>query len=163
MAKEESYSARFGGLRRRMRAGCAHSAAAVLASAAALALLKGCATVDVEHRGDRTVCKAENSVWVVFGRRVLASGDTAHPNESTCRWFADTLTREGNREVLDWAMRREGGTRVGSFEDKWYNSEVVPFVLRRESLVTYCGMWFGEDGKQGVPGAHACIGGGHCR
>ena len=131
----------------------------VAAVAAGSGFCTECATVNVWHEGDRTICEASDSAWYLLDRIPLGSGDVSRPNERTWRAFSDTVSRSNNLSMVAWTMEREGADAIGITESKWDKTDVVPYALRRYVLHTNAELKYGPEDRPGqpVPG-HKCIG-----
>ena len=93
----------------------------VAAVAAGSGFCTECATVNVWHEGDRTICEASDSAWYLLDRIPLGSGDVSRPNERTWRAFSDTVSRSNNLSMVAWAMER---TSVGKIRRVAYKGKL---------------------------------------
>lgn len=132
---------------------------AVLAVVFGSRFLAGCATVNVWHEGDRTICEVSDSAWYLFDRRPIGSGDVNRPNERAWVCGRDTVSHDNNMKLVAWAMEREGADTLGPTEQKWHKTDIVPLALQRYTLHTYAELKYGSGRRSGHPAPdHDCIG-----
>lgn len=124
-------------------------------AAASLCFCTGCASVDVYHEDDRTICEVSDTSWYLLDVLPIASGDTDRPNERACRYLTDTVSATNNLRLIDWARRNECADEIGPVQNRWDAIHVVPYMLQRYTLKTDAELKY-EEGRPIPP--HACIG-----
>ena len=120
--------------------------AKLLATLAAAALFTGCATIkqateyhDVNIEDGETpleTVEIENSGWMIFKCIPLGSGDPLRPNETTCRFFRNTVTLQNNLEMLEDEMERVQAKRVSNLTSRKTEESVFLILLTRYAYHT---------------------------
>ena len=120
--------------------------AKLLATLAAAALFTGCATIrqaneyhNVNIEDGETpleTVEIENSGWMIFKCIPLGSGDPLRPNETTCRFFRNTVTLQNNLEMLEDEMERVQAKRVSNLTSRKTEESVFLILLTRYAYHT---------------------------
>ena len=110
----------------------------------ACALLGGCATVTVSHKG-ATMVNIENSGWYLLNFIPIASGNPARPNSCTTRLFSKTATLENNVKMLDNVIRQEGAVAVRDINSFTIDEHILLILLKRHTYHTSAQLLMKED------------------
>jgi len=118
----------------------------LLATLAAAALFTGCATIKqaTDYHGANIedgetpleTVEIENSGWMIFKFIPLGSGDPLRPNETTCRFFRNTVTLQNNLEMLEDEMERVQAKRVSNLTSRKTEESVFLILLTRYAYHT---------------------------
>ncbi|MGN0845998.1 MAG: hypothetical protein ACI4RA_01280 [Kiritimatiellia bacterium] len=114
--------------------------------AAALLIASGCTTVRMTraYNGVRveggatpaTTLEIENSGWFLLTFIPFASGDVERPNQTSCRWFRNTVKVENNVKVLKDIMQRERVREVANLTSHRSDEKYLFFLLERRACHT---------------------------
>ena len=78
----------------------------------------------------------ENSGWKLFKFIPIASGNVQKPNESSCRWFTDTVTLQNNLNLLEREMKTKGATRFTNLTSRNSEETFLFILLTRNAFHT---------------------------
>ena len=118
----------------------------ILAALCAAAFVAGCATIKraEEYHGvsiedgeqPLETVEIENTGWLVFRCIPLGSGDPLRPNETTCRFFRNTVTLQNNLEMLEDEMERRSAKRVTNLTSRKTDESIFFILLTRRAYHT---------------------------
>jgi len=102
---------------------------------ACLALLAGCASVDVCKDGKDMVV-IRNSGFFLFYFVPICSGDPDYPNQEVCNWFDNTVKLETNIRLLNEEVERQGAVGVRNLASHRDDETIVWLLLKTKAYKT---------------------------
>ena len=116
------------------------------ASAAALALCCGCATVHVaaDFGGVKVedglepieTVEVTNTGWLLFTCIPIASGNVEKPNCVTTKFFSRTVTLDNNLRLLSGEMARVNATKMANLTSRYTDENILFILLKRRAYHT---------------------------
>lgn len=100
-----------------------------------LALLAGCASVDVCNEGKDMVV-VRNTGCFLFYWIPICSGDPDYPNQDVCNWFDNTVKLETNIRLLNEEVERQGAIGVRNLASHRDDETIIWLLLKLRAYKT---------------------------
>ena len=92
--------------------------------------------LELKKRPSIETVEIENTGWLLFKFIPLGSGDPAHPNESGCRLFQNTVVLQNNLDMLEAEMKRVKAGRAVNLTSRKTDESIFVILLTRHAYHT---------------------------